>query len=276
LEAEIIVVDNASEDDTSAVVKQWEISSAFPVRLLREPRKGLARARNCGIRQAQGDLMAFTDDDCRLSEDYVKDLLRHHAADSRLLIRGGRIELGDPTDMPLTIKTNTVPMRWDRTTDSARYELIAGKSISGCNMTMQRKVIDKLGLFDERLGAGTTIPGGEDTDYYLRAYLVGIPVEYVPDMVVFHWHGRKSPSDAKKLMKNYIIANGALHAKYVVKAPYLCHELYWDLKKSIKDLTTGQNTFLPEWNVSYCDKVLYCVMGMMKFLYVSLTARAVS
>ena len=60
IEAEIVIVDNGSEDNTSAVVQQWAESCTFPVRLLHEPRKGLAKARNCGLRSAQGGLLVFT------------------------------------------------------------------------------------------------------------------------------------------------------------------------------------------------------------------------
>jgi len=96
------VVGNGSTDQTSAVIQQWASGSPFPVRLLSEPKAGLARAQNLALRTAQGEIHAFTDDDCRLSQNYVNDLLRHDAADTELVLRGGRIELGDPTDLPLT------------------------------------------------------------------------------------------------------------------------------------------------------------------------------
>jgi len=68
----------------------------------------------------------------------------------------------------------------------------AGGFILGCNMAMQRIVFDKLGPFDERFGAGAVFKSGEDTDYVLRAYFAGIPVEYVPDMVVYHFHAEEN------------------------------------------------------------------------------------
>ena len=90
--AEIVVVDNASEDGTSAVVKKWASSCPFPIRVLLESKPGVSAARNCALRAAQGDLLVFTDDDCRLSHTYVADLLRYDAKDGpALVIRGGRI-----------------------------------------------------------------------------------------------------------------------------------------------------------------------------------------
>ena len=264
-DAEIIIVNNASTDNTADLLQHWANDCAIPIQLLYEEKKGLASARNCGIKAAQGDIITFTDDDCRISEDYIKDLYHHFASDTELVIRGGRIELGDPTDLPLTIKTDLTPMRWNKTAPSAKYELMAGKTICGCNMAIPRKAIDKLGLFDERLGAGTSIPGGEDTDYYLRAYLADITIEYVPDMLIFHWHGRKTKADAKLLLKNYSIANGALYAKYLFKAPYLCRGLYWDFRNCFKELLTGRNLYLPEWNFSCCNKLTQVLKGMMRY-----------
>jgi glycosyltransferase involved in cell wall biosynthesis len=137
VDAEIVVVDNASTDNTSDVVKAWATACAFPVRLLFEPNKGLAVARNCGVSGSQGDLLAFTDDDCRLSPEYVVDLLRHDASDSGLILRGGRVELGDVTDLKLTVKTSRTMMQWHKRTNAARHENL-GNCIVGCNMAMRR------------------------------------------------------------------------------------------------------------------------------------------
>lgn len=53
-------------------------------------------------------------------------------------------------------------------------------------MATRRAVVERLGPFDERFGAGSKIiPSGGDTDYICRAYLADISLEYVPDMTVF-------------------------------------------------------------------------------------------
>ena len=77
-------------------------------------------ARNRALQTAQGDLLAFTDDDCRLSKEYVRQLLHHEVSDGdELVLRGGRIELGDPTDLPLTLKIATTRLRFNRRMDPA-------------------------------------------------------------------------------------------------------------------------------------------------------------
>ena len=67
---EIIVADNGSRDSTVA------IASRYPVRVLREEQRGAAAARNCGIREARGEYIAFTDSDCQVAPDWLHELVR--------------------------------------------------------------------------------------------------------------------------------------------------------------------------------------------------------
>jgi glycosyltransferase involved in cell wall biosynthesis len=268
LDAEIVVVDNGSQDATSRIVEQWATSSAFPVRLLVEPRPGLSVARNRALRTAQGELLVFTDDDCRLSQEYVNDLLGHDAADTEPVLRGGRVELGDHTDLPITIKTTTTRQRFNRRTNPATDDCIVGQ-INGCNMTMRRALVEKLGPFDERFGVGSSIESSEDSDYLFRAYIAGFTLEYVPDMTVFHYHGRKQKPVGYKLYRGYSIGTGAIYAKYFFKQPNLCLPFYWDIKKSIKEIVSGTNLFYPGIGFSFKHKVAYAVLGAMRYLLIS-------
>lgn len=265
IEAEIVVVDNASTDDTSAVVRKWSETSAFPVQLLYEPKKGLSAARNCALRAAKGELLAFTDDDCRLSRDYVRDLLRHDAADTEPVLRGGRVELGDQTDLPVTILTTPVVKRWQKRLSSARYDNI-GNDFLGCNMTMRKPVAESIGFFEEGFGAGSRIPAGEDTDYLYRAYINDILIEYVPDMVVYHFHGRKTASDGRKLFENYMIGQGAIYIKFLFKDYNLCRQFYWDFKDAMREIFCGKKDFRPEGiGFSYRLKIAFCLRGIARY-----------
>jgi GT2 family glycosyltransferase len=221
VDAEIVVVDNGSTDDTAQIVTQWAARSPYPVRVLSEPKPGLSRAHNRALLAAQGELLAFTDDDCRLTANYVADLLRHHAGDSEPVLRGGRIELGDPADLPLTIKITPEPMQWSSRLNSARHQPITGQ-INGCNMTMPRAIVEKLGPFDERFGPGGVISSGGDSDYLFRAYLAGFTLAYVPDMAVVHHHGRKTAAQGRRLLQGYLIGTGAVFARHAPKHFNLC------------------------------------------------------
>ena len=211
-------------------------------------------------------MLAFTDDDCRLHADYVNDLMRHDAADTGLVLRGGRIELGDPTDLPLTINRSTQRQHWSRAENSLRHKPLGGK-INGCNMALRRALVERIGPFDEDFGPGSSIGTGDDTDYLYRAYLAGATLEYVHDMVVFHHHGRKTSAHGTALMRRYMTGAGAFCVKYFFKHPNLCRERYWDIKDAVREIITGTNTFLPDIGFSHKDKVACTVRGAVKYLF---------
>jgi glycosyltransferase involved in cell wall biosynthesis len=255
--AELVVVNNGSTDGTAGVLKAWAASAPLRVKVIEEPRPGLAVARNSGIAAAAGRLLVFTDDDCLLDLCYVADLLEHDAGDNGPKIRGGRVELGDPGDLPFSIKREYSMCR-------LRDGIHPGGFILGCNMTMSRDVVERLGEFDERFGAGGRFRSGEDTEYLYRAYLAGIPVEYVPNMVVFHFHGRKDLREIHKLHYGYSIGNGALYAKYMFRSWRLLRHFYWDVRNSAREVFGGR-TFMPEVGLTHRSKIAGNIQGIMQF-----------
>jgi glycosyltransferase involved in cell wall biosynthesis len=264
LDAEIVIVDNGSTDDTAATIEKWANVNSVTLQALSEPRPGKARALNRALRAARGQLLVFTDDDCRLHCEYVNDFLRHDAATPELVLRGGRIELGDPTDLPITINTTDSCMRWSRAMNSAKHGSMSGL-INGCNMAMRRKLVEYLGFFDEDFGPGANLWSGADTDYIYRAYSANAIIEYVPDMVVFHHHGRKTVDAGHKLFRNYMIGGGAICMKYLFREPNLCRTFYWDFKRAIKETIRGTNTFLPNIRFSHKHKVKFAAVGALEY-----------
>jgi glycosyltransferase involved in cell wall biosynthesis len=231
MEVEVILVDNSSSDGTQDVIKRWAKSVPFVVLTLFEARPGLSTARNAGIRSASGAVLIFTDDDCALNSDYLITLERYYKNDVVPVVRGGRVELGSHEDLPFTIKLD------DHAHQMAEIDHPSGFLI-GANLTMHRTVIHQVGLFDERFGAGAPFIAAEDTDYIYRCYLHGILIEYVPDLTVKHFHGRKDRSSIARLYAGYHVGEGALYAKYFCKWHLLRH-FYWDLRNCVKQLWEG-------------------------------------
>src|SRR5262245_56043964 len=71
---EIVVVDNASTDDTPAVVAEADCLSPHRVRYVFEGRKGISPARNRGVREAAGSWIAFFDDDQLAEPQWLAEL----------------------------------------------------------------------------------------------------------------------------------------------------------------------------------------------------------
>jgi GT2 family glycosyltransferase len=265
--AEIIVVDNGSNDNTTETVRSWSAAATVPVRMLEEPRIGLARAQNLALQSARGELLVFTDDDCRLHPQYVNDLLRHDAKDDVPVLRGGRIELGDSSDLPLTINTYPELVRWMRSMNSARHKRICG-FLNGCNMTMRRALLERIGRFDEAFGPGSYIGSGADSDLMFRAYLAGATLEYVPDMIVFHHHGRKSAESGYQLMRRYTIANGALFVRYLFRHPDLCRVFYGDMRNAARGILGAKTAQTPVTAFSNKDLLAYAALGALKYILI--------
>jgi len=265
ISAEIVVVDNGSTDGTSAVVAAWAGANPIPVQLLHEPKASLARARNHAVRHAKGDLLVFTDDDCRLDPGYVSQLLAYDAADTGLVLRGGLVTSGEPTDLPLTV-THPAFRRWQKYKNPPRYDNI-GTFILGCNMAMRRSLAERIGLFDPDFGPGGRIGSGEDHEYVFRAYCAGITIEVVPDMTVAHHHGRKAASEGNRLMRAYMVGSGAIYAKYFLKSPNLCRQIYWDCRNAVREFVGGTNLFLPDIGFSSRNKVACYVRGAARYAF---------
>ena len=217
---EVIVADNASSDDTARVVEA--ASAHMPVRCVREDRPGAGRARNAALAEARGAMVFITDDDCHVGADWLAVGMAILAAEPRQLV-GGRIDLHDPRDLPLTIKTETEPAQLSSVGRLFGF-------IHGCNMICGRCVLDEIGLFDPRLGAGTRCKAAEDTDLVYRALRAGIPVRYRPELRLSHDHGRRDPEVGERLTEGYFAGFGSMALKHLLKGrPELLKAAYWQM-----------------------------------------------
>jgi len=202
---ELIVVDNGSTDATPDVLRAFAASTRVAFRAVHEPRPGLSRARNAGWRAATADVIAFTDDDCYPAPDFVDAWLACFT-DPAVGYAGGRITLHDPADAPVTIQLLDTPVEFVPRT-FARAGVI-----QGANMAARRTVLDALGGFDERLGAGTPFPS-EDLDFVSRAAAAGWAGRYDPRPSVAHHHRRRTPEQVEALRRGYDLGRGAYYAK---------------------------------------------------------------
>jgi glycosyltransferase involved in cell wall biosynthesis len=263
--AELVVVDNGSRDGTASYLSAAAATSDIALTAISEPRPGLAAARNAGLARARGRVLVFIDDDCRLDSSYLVDLERHYASGEKWLIRGGRVEIGDARDLPFTIKRCDKRERLTPTVHPGGFVL-------GCNMTMHRDVAARIGPFDERFGAGGALRSAEDTDYLVRAVLAGMAVEYVPDMTIFHHHGRRDREAIDRLHRDYHFGNGALCLKHLCRAPWLLRHFYWGARAALRELAGGPR-FDGELSLSHWPIVLMNLAGAAKFAFLVLARR---
>lgn len=215
---EVVLVDNNDEPSVDVALLPDR------ARLVHEPRRGLSVARNRGIAEAGGEVVAFIDDDCEVDPHWLAGL-RRSFADPQVVAVTGRVRPGS---------LSTSAARWfefqfsfDRGTDRRRFTrwdrrpwfpMWPGSVGAGCNMAFRSRTLAELGGFDELLGMGTAIGGGEDLDAFGRLLDSGGSVEYTPEALVWHHH-RDNTRAAVRQFWGYGVAVGALLTKIILERP---------------------------------------------------------
>lgn len=225
-EWELVLVNNGSSDGTAAILHDFAQDAPCRVVVVDEPAAGLSRARNRGLSVAKGELLAFTDDDCYPSPDFVSTILARFS-DTDIGYLGGRVLLHDPADLPITIQ------ELDREVQLEPRSFIKPGLIHGANMAFRKAALEEIGGFDERLGAGAPFKSGEDTDAIARCSTLGYAGAFAPEVVVQHHHGRKTEEEARALRSGYAIGRGVFMLKQCAdkrSRSLYARQWYWRLR----------------------------------------------
>lgn len=189
---EIIVVDNAPDDDASEAVVRLHPA----VRYIREPRPGLSHARNAGVRASSGAIVAFTDDDVEVSAEWIARIAAPFS-DSEIACVTGIVLPADLSGDGACLFEFTIGAfgkefrrrRYDRA--FLQREWWHAPDVwrigAGANMALRREIFAKIGLFDPRLGAGAS-GCSEDSEFWFRLLHRGHVCLYDPAAVVYHYH----------------------------------------------------------------------------------------
>ena len=151
---EIIVIDNLSTDKTAEIAKKYP-----GVRVVREERKGLTRARERGLKEATGDYLAYIDADTRLKKKWVATLMKtlaQHSNSNLVCISGPYTYY----DAPLHKKIILNGTWW--ISAPLTYRLV-GYMVLGGNFVAKKSALLAMGGFDQNIEFY-----GEDTDIARR------------------------------------------------------------------------------------------------------------
>lgn len=166
---ELFMVDNGSDRVPDAA----ELPSL--VNLLRCEKPGSYAARNFALQHARGELLVFTDADCRPTPDWLENLWRAHTeGDRRRLIAGG-IEVARLDD-----GRHTLVELYDMALGLSQARYAKDGYAVTANLAIPRTVFDSVGNFDE-----SRFSGG-DKEFCLRARAAGFSLHYLPDALVQH------------------------------------------------------------------------------------------
>ena len=172
---EALAEQSANREDFEVIVvrspsspRPWtQAPVGLDVTFLDSPLAGPAAQRNVGWRAARADKVAFLDDDCRVSSDWVDRLMDY--SDDDLIVQG-RTE-PDPDEAHLLFGlARSIRI----TSESGLYET--------CNIVYPKPVLEALGGFDEAY----SYPWAEDTDLGLRARSAGTGLVFANDALAWH------------------------------------------------------------------------------------------
>ena len=188
----------------------------------------ISAALNEGIRRSQGDIIAITHDDCTVSDAWLQEISHPLRTYDAALCVGqslpSRFGRGYPNTRRLS--QNEVMVLADR-----RFRAFWKMDLVSNNFAFRRQAFRRVGLFNERLGIGSPLRGGEDWDMFHRLFSSGLTVCINPRALVSH-----EPLDTwqqeVKMMYTYRIG---------LAAYFLCHRRDRDVGEYfVREILVGQ------------------------------------
>jgi O-antigen biosynthesis protein len=254
---EIVVVDNAPSTAETAELVAGRYRDSGRVRYLREDRPGLGHAHNCGVADADAEIVAFTDDDVIADPHWLGALVTNFADDA----------VGGVSGLILPAELDTRAQYWTerhggfgkgferRIFDlgahrpkGALFPFAAGSLGSGANMAFRTRVLRAVGGFDGALGAGTIARGGDDLAAFVSVVRAGHQLVYEPEAIVWHKH-RRSEAGMHSQAYGYGVGLGAYLTKFALEDPAVLFHYLGALPAAAAHLlnpASGKNARLPD------------------------------
>jgi glucosyl-dolichyl phosphate glucuronosyltransferase len=256
---EVIVVDNASTDNTAAVAQNAKLQK-MEVRYLFEPKKGKANALNSGLAQAQSEIILFIDDDVLVAEDWLEQIV------APLLNNKCDAVTGQITLAPELMRSWMTPMhRWWLASSIDAQAHGGSRELIGANMGFRRSVLKRVPAFDPELGPGAR-GLGEDTLFGWQLVEAGFKIEYVPQAAIIH------QLDSSRLRRFYWIDDArkrgrteaymTYHWEHLgIKNPRLVWLFFWIklwIERFFKPLPKLEDEGCPRWEMGYIWRMELC------------------
>jgi glycosyltransferase involved in cell wall biosynthesis len=206
--AELIFVDQSDGRETEEALRSLRDER---LRYEASDQRGVTNGRNRGIALAKGDVVVFTDDDCRVDEAWASSIAHIFDTDAGAGIVCGRVLV--PEDLArqgYAASFEPVVREW-----SGRFPPYGVDWGITANFAIRRPVFERVGGFDAALGAGGPLRGGGEPDYLFRAIRAGFKVINASEVLVHHLGIRAHGAPTAALWDNYARGTGAALFKHV-------------------------------------------------------------
>ena len=185
---EVIIVDDGSTDGTEEMLGELAEKKNSNLRYFKQKNRGPAAARNTGIKNAVGEIIGLTDDDCAASDTWIENAVQCFKAKTIVGVQGSTLPQKN-FKKPLTLTGSFCTI--EVTEESWYYPT--------CNMFYQRDALSKVGGFKEDY----TLAGSEDTDLAWRIKEQGKKIVFCRDAIVYHAIIYRSHIDGLKRFRRY-------------------------------------------------------------------------
>jgi GT2 family glycosyltransferase len=207
---EIVIVDQSTNEDTKRAV--LAVAGLDPrVRLESVSTVGASAARNHAAQVSTAEIVAYTDDDCIVTEKWL-DAIVQSFSDPRIAAVYGRMTPYEADED----ERNGMEVGFKPSLEGVVYSkrLPPWYIGHGGNMSFRRKDFLDAGGFDQFLGAGGRFGACEDPDIAYRFLVTGKKVAYVPGALAFHKHWKDWAAQFR-MERHYGVGAGAQFAKYI-------------------------------------------------------------
>lgn len=175
---ELVIVDDCSKDNTCQVAESYNCT------LVRLPRnRGPATCRNIGVKKAEGDILLFTDSDCRVEYNWIERI------EERFLQNDIDAVMGKVVLMPSTLLGDSISALGFPAGGATGFDKIwkvdskgFTNSLSTCNCAIRKNAFEEIGGFNESF----PFPGGEDSLLAYNLRKLNYRIKYCPDIMVYH------------------------------------------------------------------------------------------
>jgi glycosyltransferase involved in cell wall biosynthesis len=175
-EFEVLVVDDGGRHSLNELVERAR--QAVSIHLVRQTNAGPATARNLGARRANGEYLAFTDDDCRPAANWLRVVLARLEAQPGALV-GGLVVNALTGNVYSATSQMLVDYLYERYTNSAGLPLF----FTSNNFALSKSLFLELGGFEPICRVSS-----EDREFCHRWQAAGRPSLFAPEAIVDHAH----------------------------------------------------------------------------------------
>jgi GT2 family glycosyltransferase len=227
---EIVVVDNAPSGPETADYIQQTYGDNPQIRYVREDRVGGSWARNRGIIEARGEMVAFADDDIVVDTHWLTAMIQAFTVAE---------DVACVTGLLLPFELETAAQFWieefggfskgfrrrifdmqEHHPHTPLHPYTAGQFGTGACMAFTASFLREVGGFDIALGPATPAYGGEDLTLFFEAVVRGHKLVYEPAAIGYHPHHR-AYSALQKQVYSYGVGIVACILRNIVRTPRL-------------------------------------------------------